>query len=109
MSNNLNFKEAMTKPKFHACDEPGCQTLTSNEFCNVHAEPEPTVEAQTQINADARLAQIKAGEEKSGQWEQRADRMDSLRAELADLRGPGGRSNDHETPVFSNQFEREFS
>ena len=98
----------MSTSKFHTCNEPDCQTLTSGEFCTAHREHEQPIEMQTQINSDERLAQLQAGELKSRLWEKNADQIDAMRAELVELRENGARTKPTVQPVFSNQFSKEF-
>ncbi|CAG9934094.1 hypothetical protein [Candidatus Nitrotoga arctica] len=97
----------MSTTKFHACNEIDCETLTSGVFCKAHTQPELSSETSAQTKADIRLQEIMAAEEKSRQWEIRADKFDTMRAELAELRG-SPRSNDHEQPVFSKQYEENY-
>jgi hypothetical protein len=93
--------------KIKRCTEPSCRTLTSNKLCAAHTMPEQSIETQTQAAADVRLEQLEEADRKSSEWEARADRMDSLRAELAELHG-SARSNIHEQPIFTKQYEGEF-
>jgi hypothetical protein len=86
------------------CDEIGCETMTTSRFCKTHTEEVPA-ETQTQAPADMRLKEVMEGEEKLRQWAERAKKIDAMRAELAELRGPGGRSNTHPQPTFSNHAQ----
>ncbi|RFC31635.1 MAG: hypothetical protein DID92_2727745643 [Candidatus Nitrotoga sp. SPKER] len=76
----------MTTPKFHACEQPDCNTLTSGRFCKAHTVPEQPEETQTLGSAI------------------RANKTAQMRKRLAELRGIE-RSNKYEQPVFSNQYE----
>ncbi len=79
---------------------------------NLNAEllpqaPELSSESQAQTAADIRLAQLEEADQKSRAWEIIADKRDAMRAELAELRG-SARSNIHEQPVFSKQYEENY-